>query len=501
MRVRTHKKSRNMKRILNVLVALPLLWGGVACSDNKTDEEPPVNNQKAVCAIEAPADGAEVDAAEPLKIKGSGSVDNGSIRTVTLTVDGRTIEEVTEVPFEYDYTIEEDRPAGDLKIELTIEGDRGARATSTVSVKVKAAEPEPSSIVCFLTAPADGTEVDMSEPLTIAGEVQTENCAVKSVTLTVDGTPIAEVTAIPFEYAYTFAADRAEGSATITLTVESDKGGSDSQEVTVMLKRPAPQPDNTFTDPRDGKVYKTVVIGEQTWMAENLAWLPKVNNIDEQASLESLAGKQFYYVLYYNGNDVEAAKATQEYAKYGVLYNWYAAVGEDNAAGGDKEAVPSGVQGACPDGWHLPSTAEWQQMETYVAAQQPDVRYLGRDEDWNDVWYEDGRNVWAALSAVEGWGEIDETFTNKYPDLLNGAKDVYGFGAAPSGRYTPSRWDEVQDFETVFKFNDGSVYFWATHNDSYGGGSLYLTNTQYSINYVKGGYQASYGQSVRCVKD
>ena len=490
-----------MKRILNVLVALPLLWGGVACSDNNTDEETPVDSQTAVCAIEAPADGAEVDAAEPLKIKGSGSVDNGSIRTVTLTVDGRTIEAVTEVPFEYDYTIEADRPAGDLKIELTVEGDRGARAASTVSVKVKAAEPEPSAISCTLTAPADGAEVDMTQPLTISGEVQTENCAVKSVALTVDGVSIAEVTEIPFEYTHTFAADRAEGTARITLTVESDKGGSDTQEVTVTLKRPAPQPDDTFTDPRDGKTYKTATIGDQVWFAENLAWLPEVNDIDEHSSHEGLEGKKFYYVLYYNGNDVEAAKATKEYAKYGVLYNWYAAVGEENAAGSDATAVPSGVQGACPDGWHLPSKAEWERMEACVAAQLPDVGYMGRDDDWNDVWYENGRNVWSALSLNEGWGEIDETFTDKYPDLKNGARNQFGFNAAPSGRYTPSRWDDVQDFDTVFKFNDGTVYFWTTHMDSYGGGSLNLTNTQYAISYTKGGFQESYGQSVRCVKD
>ncbi len=108
-------------------------------------------------------------------------------------------------------------------------------------------------------------------------------------------------------------------------------------------------PKNTFTDSRDGNVYKFVKIGTQTWMAENLAYLPSV--------VGSATGSEttpYYYVYGYDGTSVTAAKATSNYTTYGVLYNWPAAMGGFSSSSSN----PSGVQGVCPAGWHLPSEAE-----------------------------------------------------------------------------------------------------------------------------------------------
>lgn len=115
---------------------------------------------------------------------------------------------------------------------------------------------------------------------------------------------------------------------------------------------------STFTDPRDGNVYKTVTIGSQVWMAENLAYLPSVVG----PGTGSLANP-YYYVYDYNGTSVTEAKATTNFQTYGVLYNWYAALE------------------ACPTGWHLPYDSEWKQLSDYLGftALPGGLRFSGGD--------------------------------------------------------------------------------------------------------------------------
>jgi len=74
-------------------------------------------------------------------------------------------------------------------------------------------------------------------------------------------------------------------------------------------------------------------------MAENLAYLPAVSPLSSQSNTEPL-----YYVNNYNGSSIYAAKSSNNYINYGVLYNWPAAM---NGAG-SSASVPSGVQGVCP---------------------------------------------------------------------------------------------------------------------------------------------------------
>ena len=100
---------------------------------------------------------------------------------------------------------------------------------------------------------------------------------------------------------------------------------------------------NSFTDPRDNKVYTTVQIGTQCWMAQNLAYLPSVVGPGTGSQTSP-----YYYVYGYNGTDVTTAKATTNYGTYGVLYNW-----------------PSSLT-ACPTGWHLPTDTDWTTLTDYL---------------------------------------------------------------------------------------------------------------------------------------
>jgi len=102
----------------------------------------------------------------------------------------------------------------------------------------------------------------------------------------------------------------------------------------------------TFTDDRDSKVYKTTTIGTQTWLAENLNYDPSQNT-----TLADSLTKSFCY----GNNDNNCAI-------YGRLYGWNVAM----AGAVMSSASPSGVQGVCPSGWHLPSSTEWETLVDYV---------------------------------------------------------------------------------------------------------------------------------------
>jgi len=115
-----------------------------------------------------------------------------------------------------------------------------------------------------------------------------------------------------------------------------------------------------FTDSRDGNHYDAVKIGNQTWMADNLKYLPSVNGPGTGST-----SVPFYYVYGYNGTVVNEAKASGVYNAYGVLYNWPAAMAGSTSSNNN----PSGVQGVCPVGWHLPSGNEWSELMTYLGGE------------------------------------------------------------------------------------------------------------------------------------
>ncbi|HNQ68561.1 MAG TPA: FISUMP domain-containing protein [Bacteroidales bacterium] len=105
----------------------------------------------------------------------------------------------------------------------------------------------------------------------------------------------------------------------------------------------------------EGNNYPVVTIGAQTWMAENLAFLPSVVGYQTVGSYT----EPYYYVLEYSGVDVEEAKATENYKIYGVLYNWTAA------------------QTACPSGWRLPSDDDWKELEIYLGMSLEQIELSG----------------------------------------------------------------------------------------------------------------------------
>lgn len=203
----------------------------------------------------------------------------------------------------------------------------------------------------------------------------------------------------------------------------------------------------TITDHRNGGngglgiSYKTIGIGTQTWMAENL---------------------NYVYGVY--GESWWCLENSQDScAKYGKLYKWGAAIdlGHNNACGYSRtcEATLGKIQGICPVGWHLPSKAEW-------------------DKLFNAV----GGSRWAGwrLKTTSGW--------NISPGQ-NKAGDTYGFSALPSG---------LAHSGEVFSSDANNAYFWSSTEESTTAYAVVLTRKDDVTwrNMSKG-----LGAAIRCVKD
>lgn len=353
-------------------------------------------------------------------------------------------------------------------------------------------DPAPEQhVTCALTAPAEGATIDIAETMTIKGEATINYGEISSVTLKVGNKVISEVTKVPFTHEYTFEVGQAEGALKIELTIKGDQGAMSTSEINVTLENtePTPEPEEgEIVDPRDNHVYKVVTIGEQTWMAENLAYLPQVN---KPATAVTCTGELYYYVWNYDGEDKVAAKNTTEYKKCGVLYNWYAAMNQQNATGGDPEAIPSGVKGVCPTGWHVPSKAEWKKLEDFVANELPPVIGNKWEDDFGDEHFDsDCKNVWSALAGTEGWTESGNSSTN--PDLANGPRNTYKLNITPSG----------ECFHTgTFGTSKVMTYFWTTEVQASGSGNISFSNNTYRPAFSNFGTVPVRGYPVRCIKD
>ncbi|MDR0517455.1 MAG: hypothetical protein LBH25_10475 [Fibromonadaceae bacterium] len=153
-------------------------------------------------------------------------------------------------------------------------------------------------------------------------------------------------------------------------------------------------------DERDGKRYKYVDINGQIWMAENLN-----HKVDGSKCGSVLSGSGTL-------SDADAAACD----KYGRLYNWATAMG----GAASSTANPSGVQGVCPSGWHLPSGAEWNALMKFANPSCSDNAIcagagtkLKSTSGWNaHATYGDGTDDYSFSALPGGSGNSGVNFSN-----------------------------------------------------------------------------------------
>jgi len=229
----------------------------------------------------------------------------------------------------------------------------------------------------------------------------------------------------------------------------------------------------TFTDERDGNVYRYVQIGSQVWIAENLRYLPSING---NPYFDYSNGQPMYYVFnYFLGESVEGAKnhicninggyyeGINSYRQFGVYYNGPATIG------------------ACPSGWHLPTDAEWTQLEIYLQ----NNGYNSNGTNDTDEDRETNNFTAKALASGCGWELNDNSFTvgNNLEE-----NNSIGFCGYP-WCYSPTS-----------EINLGGAYWW-TDTDA-DAGAYYraiINNASYSVYRDSAPYRSA--MNVRCVRD
>lgn len=225
---------------------------------------------------------------------------------------------------------------------------------------------------------------------------------------------------------------------------------------------------STVTD-YDGNVYNTVKIGNQCWMRENLrtthyadgTFIPVDSNPQISVGLYCVNPPYRYAP---NGD-------TNNVSIYGWLYNWYAVMNGENSS----YANPSGVQGVCPEGWHVPGFYEWDELGLYVKQQSA---FVCGDTNLN---------VGKSLAAAELWDSFEGPCCIGNTVTTNNAT---GFSALPAGFFQAGSFSQ---FGREARFSSSSNRW----EDVILIRNLYHDQTDLAVYFS----YANDGISVRCVRD
>lgn len=229
-----------------------------------------------------------------------------------------------------------------------------------------------------------------------------------------------------------------------------------------------PKPDypETLSD-IDGNVYKTVEIGGQLWMAENLK-VTHYSNGDfiQKVSTKAVANSSGVFAIYPSHAFLGIGSDDEMVAAYGLLYNWYAA---------------SDQRGLCPEGWRVPRDLDWQNLLNHFVDNLEDVTLDNVGDALKSC-----RQIYSPLG-----GECDvdvDSHPQWFSNDLHFGKDALGFGALPAG---------IRTIDGVFSGLGAHAVFWSAIGTSQTVPGRLILYDQGDVQ--KGNFFKEVAISVRCV--
>ena len=262
----------------------------------------------------------------------------------------------------------------------------------------------------------------------------------------------------------------------------------------------------------DNNEYSVVQIGDQCWMKQNL----RVKHFADGTALVGATSvneghkANIYYTtsnnIYSKGpcDDEHGITMAQHTEKYGLMYNWYTAMHAATDASGNA-IVPdfglSDVQGICPEGWHLPDTAEWQTLERSAG-------FYGQHSETDHIFVGN-----SAIQLVTGCEWKKSTVAGSPGDYSAFGRNATNFSVRPAGCFL----DVAHDVDGTHYNADQFAYvgiwafFWSSNRYDKPGADIWVKDEaayNYDITFDKTGIARDVneddykiGRSVRCVRD
>jgi uncharacterized protein (TIGR02145 family) len=222
----------------------------------------------------------------------------------------------------------------------------------------------------------------------------------------------------------------------------------------------------TFTDPRDSQVYSTVKIGDQLWLAENL-------RIETENSIALKVKKNKYQTNLDDGFKwAKECGTTDEYGVKAILCGHLAKVG--------RYYPWEDANIACPDGWHLASSEDWETLFNYITEKDGPFK--------NKTPFSNSKDYFVGVAKL-----LKSAYWPDETDLT----DPYGFGILPDGR---AKYDKISIIGQVAEFWTSTPLIYKSGEQSKGY-YKYIKINQFGDNVFREDGIDSYGRSVRRVKD